>query len=872
MYMYSPADSRNGLNHNMNGTDIFNRVVVDGNYVDGSWELSVFVEDLNDPVSVRVLGDLPLGGLMHRIVDKVRIQQSWSDYAIWWIDRNVWLLHSRRTLNQYGIQSDARLMFRRMHNPLKIVLPSLAPVVLTVNYASQVFSVVKVICKELNIRYSEELSLSLPITKNMLKSNYPQPTVRPSAKHLSIPLSNTRPEQLYKNSKTGGTNYPLAMDGGTMSNNHYATMNSVNSGTMMRFKSDNSLDQERLDFANYADCALKRSAKAVFADNWLMKTKSLVQKARLNSGWLDSSRSLLEQGIIPNSGDISTGSSKGSPPTLYLSFKYYTFYDMILKYDSVRIHQLYEQARWSILSGLFDCKEDEMVVLAAYQLQAELQSNAANQSIHGFTDSFNRSHSPYATIGGYNTINSSFLNRTLYRPQVSPDVSNNNKSLPSPGSSYFTGSLSRFPNLCSTPLSNQSMTVDGRYNSNKHEIVDEVDELLNELEQSCGVKEESDSVPVTTGTLKLNMHHGYDVIDVPEVPTLEDNLKVYREKTFLVKRYKSYWGLIRENRFYLFSSKTKTKDVLGDYLLRDCTVTPDLSVANQKFLIKLILLTGPAHKLLNGNGTLNGIGTTNNINGNGNFHSIREEVWLKMDSSEQYARWLAAFRLGSKGKTLASKVAYNKEINLITELIKLQSPGPVPVMTPKEALTYLGDLSDFCSDQVIRRARSKDSLRLRITEAHANIRDLSLIEAKYKYIQAWQRLNNFGRSYFLVDFERSAGGLLPFPSQNSGGLFSTQVDDIVAISSNHFEIISPQTGDVLQSWNFADLRSWNVNWDVGKVILEFRNTQLTFRPLCVNSKTILEFIGGYVFLNQRNLEKSQELNERLFHHLTGVTD
>ncbi|CAH8637930.1 unnamed protein product [Heterobilharzia americana] len=95
MSAYDPFSVHNGGTHVFNGTETISRMVVDGNYIDGSWELSVYVEDLASNVSVRVLGDLPLGGLMHKIVEKAKLQQSWSDHAIWWIDRNIWLLHSR---------------------------------------------------------------------------------------------------------------------------------------------------------------------------------------------------------------------------------------------------------------------------------------------------------------------------------------------------------------------------------------------------------------------------------------------------------------------------------------------------------------------------------------------------------------------------------------------------------------------------------------------------------------------------------------------------------------------------------------------------------------------------------------------------------
>ena len=56
------------------------------------------------------------------------------------------------------------------------------------------------------------------------------------------------------------------------------------------------------------------------------------EKAALNHGWLDSSRSLMEQGICEGE-------------TVLLRFKFMTFFDINAKYDPVRINQLYEQAK-----------------------------------------------------------------------------------------------------------------------------------------------------------------------------------------------------------------------------------------------------------------------------------------------------------------------------------------------------------------------------------------------------------------------------------------------------------------------------------------------------------------------------------------------
>lgn len=53
----------------------------DGCYADGTWELSVHVTDLNRDVTLRVTGEVHIGGVMLKLVEKLgkwRIPGAWS--------------------------------------------------------------------------------------------------------------------------------------------------------------------------------------------------------------------------------------------------------------------------------------------------------------------------------------------------------------------------------------------------------------------------------------------------------------------------------------------------------------------------------------------------------------------------------------------------------------------------------------------------------------------------------------------------------------------------------------------------------------------------------------------------------------------------
>ena len=91
--------------------------------------------------------------------------------------------------------------------------------------------------------------------------------------------------------------------------------------------------------------------------------RTLVERARMNVGWLDSSLSIMEQGVREFD-------------TLLLRFKYYSFYDLNFKYDAVRINLIYEQAKWQILNEGIDCTEEEMMLFGALQVCTYVLSSA----------------------------------------------------------------------------------------------------------------------------------------------------------------------------------------------------------------------------------------------------------------------------------------------------------------------------------------------------------------------------------------------------------------------------------------------------------------------------------------------------------------
>ena len=70
----------------------------------------------------------------------------------------------RSTLDQYGVQADARLVFTPMHKKCRVQLPDLQVLECRIDFSCQVFKAVVLLCKDLGIRHPEELSFLKKVT------------------------------------------------------------------------------------------------------------------------------------------------------------------------------------------------------------------------------------------------------------------------------------------------------------------------------------------------------------------------------------------------------------------------------------------------------------------------------------------------------------------------------------------------------------------------------------------------------------------------------------------------------------------------------------------------------------------------------------
>uniref|UniRef100_A0A8C3G5C9 FERM domain containing kindlin 1 n=1 Tax=Cyclopterus lumpus TaxID=8103 RepID=A0A8C3G5C9_CYCLU len=617
-------------------------------YGETSWELSVQVDQKDGDESMkfklRVKGDLHIGGLMLKLVEKIKAPQDWSDHALWWEQRKCWLLKTHWTLDKYGIQADATLRYTPQHKPLLLQLPNMKTIKMTVSFSSVVFKAVAEICQMLNIRRSEELSLL-------------KPPDDPSKKKKKKDKNSAQEDIWDIDLFSGGPGGTGPMYSKTMTATYDPENGMPVSATSLWFGENPLADSQ----PNLPPAELAK----------MYQQLSPVDKAINNAGWLDSSRSLMEQDILHEE-------------KLLLRFKYNVFFDLNPKYDAVRITQLYEQARWSILLEEIDCTEEEMLMFASLQYH-----------------------------------------------------------------------------VCKLTMSSEPLD-----HSNEPEI-DEVEAALSNLE-----------VTLEGGLTDRILE---DITDIPELV------------------------------FSLFNMK-----------LNVVQVVPDVNVTEKKFGIKLLL---PVADGMN-------------------------EVYIRCDNQTQYAKWKAACILASKGKTMAYS-SYKSEVRNIQSFLQMKSLAPPAGQAAPDLDAMEMNAECFFSPRYTKKHKTKQ-LTTRILEAHQNIARLSLMEAKMRFIQAWQSLPEFGINYYIVRFK--------------GG----KKDEILGISYNRLIRMDMSSGLPVTTWRFANMKQWNVNWEIRQVTIEFdQNVSMAFCCLSCDCKVVHEFIGGYIFLSTRSKDQNETLDEELFHKLTG---
>ncbi|XP_018420523.1 PREDICTED: fermitin family homolog 3 [Nanorana parkeri] len=299
-------------------------------------------------------------------------------------------------------------------------------------------------------------------------------------------------------------------------------------------------------------------------------------------------------------------------------------------------------------------------------------------------------------------------------------------------------------------------------------------------------------------------------------PELQEYLRVFRPRKMTLKGYKQNWVMLKGTNVSCYKSKEEARgEPLILLALKGCEVIPEVNVGSQKFCIRLLV---PSPEGMN-------------------------EVYLRCENEQQYAQWMAGCRLAAKGRTMGDP-SYDAEVQSILSFLDLQKSNE---NTAAESINMLA----LVSPRYQKKLKLKQ-LSPRILEAYQNIAQISLVEAKLRFIQDWQSVPDFGISYFVVRFK------------------GARRDEILGIASNRLIRIDLNVGDVVKTWMYNNMKQWNVNWDIRQVSIEFtENINVAFTCVSAPCKVVHEYIGGYIFMSTRAKGGSKGLNEELFLKLTG---
>lgn len=76
----------------------------------------------------------------------------------------------------------------------------------------------------------------------------------------------------------------------------------------------------------------------------------------------------------------------------------------------------------------------------------------------------------------------------------------------------------------------------------------------------------------------------------------------------------------------------------------------------------------------------------------------------------------------------------------------------------------------------------------RMLEAHANVKGLSLVDAKLKFIQAWQSLPEYGVTLFVIKFD------------------GHKKEELLGVAPNRIMRMDVNNGDHLKIWRYNTMK------------------------------------------------------------------
>lgn len=169
--------------------------------------------------------------------------------------------------------------------------------------------------------------------------------------------------------------------------------------------------------------------------------------------------------------------------------------------------------------------------------------------------------------------------------------------------------------------------------------------------------------------------------------------------------------------------------------------------------------------------------------------------------------------------------SYHHEVETIRRLLAMQHPAPAPA---SRAIVAPQDFNpeEFLPARFVKKLRTRQFMIQRILEAHANVNELNLSDAKLEYIRAWQALPEYGIHYFVVRFR---GVRKPVNKNFFSHYFYVSkykvfslisfFKDLLSVAYNRMMRMNLETGETLKTWRFSNMKTWHVNWEIKHIFV-----------------------------------------------------
>lgn len=216
------------------------------------------------------------------------IAADWSDHGLWWPQKRQWLLKPRLTLDTIGVQGDAKLQFTPTHKKVRVQLPDLQFVEVSLDFSKPVFHAIQELCAELGSRHPEELSLLKPFDEGLKKEG--RRSVR--SKHSKrLSQSSGSEDNLSTNSddRTRGSKDSLTVPNyNSLPRQGYASPNgSINSGSLSPGYPSFEGTYGTIETTNLVTSPATPSPEAIASLFKAKALKVLHEKALANKGYAD---------------------------------------------------------------------------------------------------------------------------------------------------------------------------------------------------------------------------------------------------------------------------------------------------------------------------------------------------------------------------------------------------------------------------------------------------------------------------------------------------------------------------------------------------------------------------------------------------------